>query len=228
MLRRRSRAPAKQGQAHHWPEKLGQVIRRGMCNADRCNLWLSDRHEQLEELMMQKAGFLLALVLSFSVAAAAQQTTPRIEIFGGYSHFFGDLNNTSSNLDGVHVSAAENLNSWLGGVFDFSTHYGTRNGVNINTQSIMYGPRFTYRKSKLVTPSAHFLFGAVHGSPGFDDISMSNYRFSVAAGGALDVRITDRVAFRVVQADYMLTRFLNLRQDNIRVSTGLVFRIPRW
>jgi hypothetical protein len=178
--------------------------------------------------MMQKAGFLLALVLFFSVAAVAQQTTPKIEVFGGYSHLFADLNDTSFNLDGVHVSAAENLNSWLGGVFDFSSHYGTRAGVNVNMQSIMYGPRFAYRKSKLVTPSAHFLLGAVRGSPGFDGISMSNYRFSVAGGGEIDIRITDKVAFRVVQADYMLTRFLNLRQDNIRISTGFVFRFPRW
>jgi hypothetical protein len=178
--------------------------------------------------MMQKAGSLLALVLFFSVAAAAQQTTPRIEVFAGYSHLFADLNDTSFSLDGVHVSAAENLNSWLGGVLDFSTHYGTRAGVNVNTQSIMYGPRFAYRKSKAVTPSAHALFGAVRGSAGFDGISESNYRFAVAVGGEIDVRINDRVAFRVIQADYMMTRFLNLRQDNIRVSTGLVFRIPRW
>ena len=177
--------------------------------------------------MMQKAGSLLALVLFFSVAVAAQQT-PKVEVFAGYSHFLADLNDTSFNLDGVHVSAAENLNSWLGGVLDFSTHYGTRAGVNVNTQSIMYGPRFAYRKSKAVTPSAHALFGAVRGSAGFAGISMSNYRFAVAAGGEIDVRINDRVAFRVIQADYMMTRFLNLRQDNIRVSTGFVFRFPRW
>jgi len=176
---------------------------------------------------MQKAGSLLALVLFFSVAAAAQQT-PKVEVFGGYSHFIGDVNGTSFNLDGVHVSAAENVNSWLGGVLDFSTHFGTSAGINVNTQSIMYGPRFAYRKSKLVTPSAHALIGAVRGSAGFDGISMSNYRISFATGGAIDVRITDRIAFRVIQADYMLTRFLNLRQDNIRVSTGFVFRFPHW
>jgi hypothetical protein len=177
--------------------------------------------------MMQKAGCLLALVLFFSVAVAAQQA-PKVEVFAGYSHFLADLNDTSFNLDGVHVSAAENLNSWLGGVLDFSAHYGTRAGINVNTQSIMYGPRFAYRKSKALTPSAHALFGAVRGSAGFAGISMSNYRFAVAAGGEVDVRINDRVAFRVIQADYMMTRFLNLRQDNLRVSTGFVFRFPRW
>jgi hypothetical protein len=177
--------------------------------------------------MMQKAASLLALVLFFSVAAVAQQP-PKVEVFGGYSHLLADLNGTSFNLDGVHGSAAENLNSWLGGVLDFTTHFGTRAGRNVNTQSIMYGPRFSYRKIRMVTPSAHALFGAVRGSAGFDGISKPDTHFGMAVGGEIDVRINDRVAFRVIQADYMMTRFLNLRQDNIRVSTGLVFRFPHW
>jgi hypothetical protein len=181
----------------------------------------------MEELMMQKAGFLLAVVLFVSGAAAAQQT-PKIEIFGGYSHLFADLNGTSYNLNGVHASAAENVNSWFGGVLDFSSSFGSNNGININAQSIMYGPRFTYRKSRFVTPSVHALFGGIRGSAGFDGISKPNWRFNVGVGGDVDLRINDRVAFRLFQADYMPTHFLNLRQDNIRVSTGFVFRFPNW
>jgi len=177
--------------------------------------------------MIPRLGSLLSLTLFFSIAAAAQQT-PRVEVFGGYSHLLADLSNSSFNLNGFHVSAAENLNSWFGGVLDFSSHYGTRADVNVNTQSIMYGPRFAYRKSRAVTPSAHALFGAVRGSAGLYGISMPDTHFGLALGGAVDVRVSDRVAFRVVQADYLMTRFLNLRQDNVRVSTGLVFRFAHW
>ena len=176
---------------------------------------------------MRKVAFLLGLMLLLSIAAAAQGT-PRVEVFGGYSHLLADLGNSSFNLNGFHVSGAENLNSWFGGVLDFSSHYGTHAGVNVNTQSIMYGPRFAYRKSRLITPSAHALFGAVHGSEGLYGISMPDTHFGLALGGAVDVRVSDRVAFRVVQADYLMTRFLNLRQDNVRVSTGLVFRFAHW
>ena len=186
-----------------------------------------DRYVLMEELMMQKAGFLLALVLIWSAAAVAQQT-PKIELFGGYSHFFGDLNGTSFNLDGVHASAAENWNSWFGGVVDFSSNFGSSNGNNVNAQSIMYGPRFAYRKSKFMTPSVHVLVGAIRGSAGFEGISKPNWRFNMGLGGEIDLRINDRVAFRLVQADYMPTHFLNLRQDNLRVSTGFVFRFPHW
>ena len=177
--------------------------------------------------MMQKAGFLFALVLIFSGAAAAQQT-PKIELFGGYSHLFADLNGTSYNLNGVHASAAENVNSWFGGVLDFSTNFGSNAGYNVNAESIMYGPRFAYRKSRAITPSVHALFGAIRGSRGFDGISEANYRFAVGVGGEIDVRINDKVALRLVQADYIPTHFLDLRQDNIRLSAGFVFRFPRW
>ena len=176
---------------------------------------------------MQKAGLLFALVLFFSVAAAAQET-PKVEVFGGYSNLFANLNNSSYNLNGVHVSAAENVNSWFGGVLDFSTHFGSNAGYNVNTESIMYGPRIAYRKSPAITPSVHALFGAVRGSRYFDGISVANYRFAVGLGGEIDVRINDKVALRLVQADYIPTHFLDLRQDNIRISAGFVFRFPRW
>jgi len=176
---------------------------------------------------MQKAGFLLALLILFSGVAVAQGT-PKFEIFGGYDRFIADLNNTSFSLNGVHVSAAENLNSWFGGVLDFSSSFGSNAGYNINTQSIMYGPSFAYRKSRFITPSVHALFGGIRGSAEFDGISKPNWRFGMGLGGNLDVRINDHVAIRLVQADYIPTRFLNLRQDNVRLSAGFVFRLPHW
>jgi len=176
---------------------------------------------------MQKAGLLFALVLFFSVAAVAQET-PKIELFTGYSHLSADLNNTSYNLNGVNVSAAENVNSWFGGVLDFSSSFGSHAGLNVNTQTIMYGPRIAYRKSRFVTPSVHALFGGIRGSRGFDDISVANWRFAMGLGGEIDLRINDKVALRLVQVDYIPTHFLNLRQDNVRVSVGFVFRFPRW
>jgi hypothetical protein len=188
----------------------------------------------MEEVMMQKAGLLFALVLFFSVAAAAQET-PKVEVFGGYSNLISYLNDSSLryNLNGVHFSAAENLNSWFGGVLDFSTHFGTVTytsspSLNVNTQSIMYGPRFAYRKSRVITPSAHVLLGGVRGSRGFDGISVANWRFAVGLGGEVDVRINDRMALRLIQADYIPTHFENLRQDNLRLSAGFVFRFPHW
>lgn len=177
---------------------------------------------------MHKTTPLLALVLLFSSMAMAQeQNTPRAEIFGGYSHLVADVNGSSFNLNGVHVSAAENLNSWFGGVLDFSAHYGTQGGVNVNTESIMYGALVAYRKNRTMTPFAHASFGATRGSAGYLGISKSDTHFGMAFGGGVDVKLTERVSFRLIQADYMQTNFLNLKQYNIRASSGVVFRLGR-
>jgi len=180
---------------------------------------------------MQKAGSLFALVLFFSVVAAAQET-PKVELFTGYSHSFANVNNSLSypsyNLNGVNVSAAENVNSWFGGVLDFNSSFGSNAGVSVNSQSIMYGPRISYRKSRAVTASVHAMFGGIRGSRGFDGISEGTWRFGMGLGGDVDIRINDLVAFRLVQVDYMPTHFVDVHQDNVRVSVGFVFRFPRW
>jgi len=170
---------------------------------------------------MQKVTWLVSLVLWLGVTAMAQET-PQAEVFGGYSHFVADVGGASVNMNGFHVSVRENFNSWFGGDLDFSTHYGTEVGFNVNTQSIMYGPVFAYRKRSRVTPFAHVLLGAVRGSDGFVGISKSATKVGVAPGGGVDVKLSDMVSIRLVEADYMMTRFLSVRQDNIRVSAGIV------
>jgi opacity protein-like surface antigen len=177
---------------------------------------------------MHRIISLLALVLLFTGMAMAQdQNTPRVEIFGGYSHLVADVNGSSFNLNGAHVSATESLNSWFGGVLDFSAHYGTLGGLNVNTESIMYGALVAYRKSRAITPFAHASFGATRGSAGYLGISKSDTHLGMAFGGGVDVKLTERVSFRVIQADYLQTNFLNLKQYNIRASSGLVFRLGR-
>jgi len=170
---------------------------------------------------MQKVTWLVSLVLLLGVTAMAQET-PKAEVFGGYSHFVADVGGTSINMNGFHVSVRENLNSWFGGDLDFSTNYGTEAGFNVNTQSIMYGPVFAYRKRSRVTPFGHVLLGAVRGSGGFVGISQPATKFGIAPGGGVDVKLSDMVSIRLVEADYLMTRFLGVKQDNIRVSAGIV------
>ena len=76
---------------------------------------------------MRKALVFLALLI-LPVSALAQQT-PKVEVFGGYSNLTPNVDvsniNGNFNLSGFDVSVTENLNSWFGGVLDFSSHYGT-------------------------------------------------------------------------------------------------------
>jgi opacity protein-like surface antigen len=171
---------------------------------------------------MKRVILLLPAVLIFCVTAHAQDV-PRVEIAGGYSFLDANVNGSSFHLNGGFGSATENLNSWIGGRLEINAFSGTASGTSVTAQTFTYGPVFSYRKYDRFTPYAHLQLGAIHASQGFLGISASASKFALAAGGGADYNINPRVAIRV-QADYLMSRFLNLRQDNIQFSTGLVFR----
>jgi len=43
-------------------------------------------------------------------------------------------------------------------------------------------------------------------------------------GGGVDLKLTKLIAWRLIQAEYLLTHFARSNQNNVRLSTGLVFR----
>ena len=107
---------------------------------------------------------------------------------------------------------------------------------SIKIHNFLFGGTFSYRGHESLRPFAHVLAGFsrrdIHGteiltgSGGTLDIRFSNSEtaFAAAAGGGLDVQLGKRLALRVVQADYLLTRLGGFTQNNARISTGLVFR----
>ena len=147
---------------------------------------------------------------------AAAQDHPKAEIFGGYqyTHLEGGFNGNGWNL-----SAAGNLNHWFGVVADLSGAYDS----GVHSHAFLFGPVVSYRKSDRLTPFAHVLFGdtrvTVSGLPG------SSNAFTTAIGGGFDTKLKDRISWRIVQADWMLTHFAGTTQSkNARISTGIVFR----
>jgi hypothetical protein len=130
-------------------------------------------------------------------------------------------------MNGANFSVTENLNSWFGGAIDFSSHFGTENGFRTNTESVTYGPVFSYRKSKYIVPFGHALLGAVRGGPEYLNISKPEICFGLYAGGGVDVHVTRMLALRLIQADYLMTRFSNARQDNMRLSAGIVLLLGK-
>jgi opacity protein-like surface antigen len=177
---------------------------------------------------MRKLWFMTAISLLLPLSAIAQDN-PKAEVFGGYSYFRS--NPRGYNLNGWEASVAGNVSNWFGVEGDFSGHYGAPTafgiripGVNISSNSFMVGPKLSYREHGL-TPFAHFLIGATRASTGAFGLSASNTAISAAVGGGLDIRLTDALAVRVIQADYLMTRFLEQRQNNFRMSFGLVLRL---
>ncbi len=184
---------------------------------------------------MRKLLLIAALTLVAPILAQAQDS-PSTEIFGGYSYLRGDDNNGGVDLHGWNVSFNQNIVKWAGIKGDFSGHYGDYDivrgfGSDLSAHLFLVGPQFTIRKSDRVQPFVHVLFGVARTDITFFDptgrIVQRDSAFALAAGGGLDVRLTDHLAVRLFQTDYVLTRFDDDNQHNFRASTGLVLRLGK-
>jgi opacity protein-like surface antigen len=180
-------------------------------------------------------------------------TTPKVELFLGYS-FLRNVPTSAGNrlayLHGGSTSLALNVNRHLGLVADFGGSHANRFGPNAppaggivdasgNVFTYMFGPRLSFRHDR-VTPFVQALFGGVHATDvkisGCSGIGCSplpsENAFAMTAGGGLDITLRRHVALRLFQAEYLMTRFTDrsslagntARQNDVRLSTGIVFR----
>lgn len=181
---------------------------------------------------MRKLFLISALFLFLSLSAVAQDTqgtqgTPKMEVFGGYSYLRANVVGTGFNFNGGSGSFAFNPSHWWGLVADVGGYHNSDFGVSTNLITYLFGPKFTARGNSRLTPFAQALFGAAHVNASFIGLSNSDNAFAMALGGGIDARITHSFAFRVIQAEYLFTKFtdgLNNRQNNARISIGIVYR----
>jgi hypothetical protein len=139
---------------------------------------------------------------------------------------------------------------WFGGTLESSGFYGRpnlydpatnrtySNLLNVKTYTMMFGPTFAYMRNPRFQPFGHVLLGGIYrgssltskGDP--NEIlngqtpSREQWIFGWALGGGADVSINRLVAIRG-QMDWLPSTFKNLdndRQNNFRVTVGLVFR----
>jgi outer membrane immunogenic protein len=162
-----------------------------------------------------------------------------LELFGGYSYMRANIVFTGAPLsaNGGSTSVAVYLSDWFGLLGDFGL-YQQRNvagqGFSLAFSTYQFGPRLRFPQLKHVTPFAHFLWGGGHAGGtaytrslgfGVPPLGVSN-GFVLTAGAGADWKVSPRIAIRLVQADYLHSEFLNgggNRQENIRLSTGVVF-----
>jgi outer membrane protein OmpA-like peptidoglycan-associated protein len=193
-------------------------------------------------------------------AGAQSDSTPKVELFMGYSYWRSVPDSTGNRIDGMNggsASLAYNFNRHVGLVADFagfridsleisSPGAGFSPSRNINAQStvftLMFGPRVSFRDHGKFTPFLQVLGGIAHA----DDVTLDGCNvpiyacvplpkqtvFTMTAGGGVDYRLNHRLALRLFQAEFLLTRFQDPTsftgadgwQSNVRLSTGLVFR----
>ena len=158
------------------------------------------------------------LVLVLALPASAQDY-PKAEIFGGFSFASVDdpIDFEWEAFLGFQTRFAGNLNKSFGIVGDFGGHYRTFGG---RAYEFMVGPRFTSR-GDTATGFVHAMFGGVN----FHSNRLSGTGFAMAFGGGLDVNVSKRFAFRVIQFDYVPTHLFDTWEHNIRLGIGVVFKL---
>ena len=171
----------------------------------------------------------------FIPASVFAGEVPKAEVFGGYALLH--TTSPSQNINGWNASVTGNLTDWFGVAGDFGGHYASPEvhifsipiptGLERSTHSFLFGPRFVYRGADRLEPFAHLLFGGSRSSVGLFGLSVNKAAFTAAAGGGLDIRLSDAVAIRAIQADYLMTHFGGERQNNARLSFGVVFRFGK-
>ena len=187
--------------------------------------------------------FLIGCCTSFSLGQTPDD--PKNEFFVGYSYHSADINTLTidphrTGQNGVNVAYKRNLSRNVGLKLDASAHFKRDSqqlsGGQFTSKRDQYyflgGVEFKAASEGRVTPFAQALVGAslfrgftTTTTPGgnvftFDDATS----FAMALGGGLDVRAIDRISIRIIQADYAPTFFGSGRQDNIRLSFGVVFK----
>src|SRR5262245_46786513 len=176
---------------------------------------------------MRRILFVAGLLMVMSLSTRAQEQTPRVEVFGGYSYAGGNFN-------GWNASVTGNVNKWFGVTADFSGYHGGTSLPNFEEQQKVYtylvGPKFSLRRNR-VTPFAYALYGGLHFSSTETVFgqrsSASDTGSSISLGGGLDVKLNDRIAIRAVQIDYLRASFFDEVHNRGRLSFGVVLRFGK-
>ncbi|MDH4065772.1 MAG: porin family protein, partial [Acidobacteriota bacterium] len=139
------------------------------------------------------------LVLCLSLPAFAQNTTPAVDISGGYS-FLRDQD-LEENLHGWVASIAGNVTRWLGLIGEVGGNYKSMDvfgtDVDFSVHSFMGGARFSARSAGNVTPFGQVLVGGVRGSVSALGESESTTEFGLQFGGGADFWLRPKFGIRV-------------------------------
>src|SRR6476660_4427120 len=177
-------------------------------------------------------------------SSRSSDTYPAVDLFAGFSYVRFSTNvrvtpavkvNENFNWLGFTGAVAGNVNRWFSVVGDFGVYRINDLPPNVSgsAYTFLFGPQFS-KRTEAWTAFVHTLFGAarladisVSGTPtsAFFNRSFSQNAFATALGGGLDLNINKHVGVRILQLEYLLTKFTdnnNDRQNNIRASGGLV------
>ena len=196
---------------------------------------------------MRRLILIACLILGCASSSFAQTPDeyPKNEFFAGYSYHSADINTLTidperTGQNGLNLAYTRNVSRNVGLTGDISAHFHrdsrpTNAGVFERKRDQYYilgGVQFKARHNARVEPFAHALIGVslfrgftTDRTPSgnvftFDDATS----LAMAFGGGVDVRVNRRISIRAIQAEYTPTFFGSGRQNNFRLSVGVVFK----
>ena len=202
---------------------------------------------------MRFIGISMAYVL-VSGSAAVAQDAPKADLFLGYSFLRAnsarDIPAFTNN--GGLGTLAWNFNPHIALEAEFGGyHNGNIHNIEFDTTEMTYlfGPRISLSRAKRVIPYIHVLVGGIYLTTSLPvtvvptpvttttttgttvRIASHQNNFAMAAGGGLDIKLSQSVMLRPIQFDYVLTRLQDLGasgsqnrdQNNLRYAAGIAF-----
>jgi hypothetical protein len=125
----------------------------------------------------------------------------------------------AANSSGWEISSTVKVHKWLGIAADFDGHYSGSGSTAIHRYSFLFGPEVALPGR--VSPFVHVLAGTVNESTGTGSTGSA---FATAAGGGIDIKAGHLLSIRLIQADYLMSRFGGFSQNKYRISAGIVLR----
>ena len=161
---------------------------------------------------------MLCLLLGFS--AFAQDSKAEAYVGFQYTRISGSV---VPNMTGGVGQFAYYPSPWFGVVGEVSGASNT-DGRGSSMYTFMGGPRVTLRRGR-IQPYAQVLVGASRFDASVQGLgNVSTNSFAAAVGGGVDLKIANHFAIRLIQVDYLFTHPQGITQNNLRLSSGFVFR----
>jgi outer membrane immunogenic protein len=205
-------------------------------------------HSKRGILAMQiKAQIKKTPLLIFAVGCFLLMLLPQSASAQMGSHFElgGDYNWVHSNAPpgGCGCFSGNGGDGWAGWRFtpqwsldgEFSTMRSSNisgTSANLTMYTFLGGPRFTVHSRRRLAPFGKVFVGGAHASGDLVPLSSglpgSFTVFAMTAGGGADFGISPAFSIRLIDAEYLYTRFpngTNDHQNNVSLAAGIVIRI---
>jgi opacity protein-like surface antigen len=200
---------------------------------------------------MSKYFVLVGLVLlSVSAALAQDAEFPKVETSPAFMYIRTPVStanySASFNCAGGGGTLAYNFSSLIGIAADLGgcKYFGQTiptlsTKVDGSAFTFLFGPRLTFRSKSPFRPFTELNFGGMRISLQCTDTSLcpgqptySKTAFAMTVGGGFDIKLSNKLSLRPVQAEYLYTRFgndcaasvcnNNNNQNSFRLKSGIV------